>query len=124
MDFREALGDVRDLGSKQFTGYARKVYEESKLEALGARKKKREKVPFNILLGMRKKLKKRLERKEQEEKEAHSITATASTQSRSRRQAARKKGRREAGGPAPGRRMAGGVMRVHKGMIGKKRGRD
>mmetsp|Transcript_15155 Transcript_15155/g.57614 ORF Transcript_15155/g.57614 Transcript_15155/m.57614 type:complete len:125 (+) Transcript_15155:70-444(+) len=66
-EFRAALRDVKKLGATQFEGYARKVYETAKFEAMGERPQRREKVPYRILLGKRKKLKKRLERKKAEE---------------------------------------------------------
>eukprot|EP00636_Phaeomonas_parva_P019322 CAMPEP_0118886782 /NCGR_PEP_ID=MMETSP1163-20130328/24749_1 /TAXON_ID=124430 /ORGANISM="Phaeomonas parva, Strain CCMP2877" /LENGTH=69 /DNA_ID=CAMNT_0006825085 /DNA_START=253 /DNA_END=462 /DNA_ORIENTATION=- len=61
------------------------------------------------MIGMRKKLKKRLERKEQEEKEAR-IVAPASTNRFKNKQKPQR--RRSGGGPAPDRNLKDGVMRV------------
>ena len=74
-DFDEIFKEVQSEGSKQFTGYARKLYKEDEhLKKVGIRLK-RQKIPRNILSGMIEKERKRGEKEMREAKEAGIVKA-------------------------------------------------
>lgn len=76
IDFLEASREIHELGSTQFTGYQLKLHKEADYKEITGRTKKREKVPLNILRGMKEKTAQKQKKIEDEAKEAGIIMAT------------------------------------------------
>eukprot|EP01083_Nonionella_stella_P112961 332824_1 len=78
IDFDETVQEIRELGSSQFTGKQKRKYQDEQYKSLTGREKKKQKVPLNIVRGIREKARQREKRAEQENKDAGIVTHTNS----------------------------------------------
>ena len=62
-DFDSAWAAVKMLGASQLTGRAKREHEARRIVSLGGRAPKAQKVPYKILVGMRRKQKERAQKK-------------------------------------------------------------
>ena len=82
--FAEMREEVLSLGLAQLEGREKRDFTERRVTALGGAAKKRENVPYHILMGMRKKQKQRDERRRAEEA-ASGVVLAASQKSKKKR---------------------------------------
>mmetsp|Transcript_2312 Transcript_2312/g.4954 ORF Transcript_2312/g.4954 Transcript_2312/m.4954 type:complete len:218 (-) Transcript_2312:131-784(-) len=112
-DMQTSFRSVVDLGSTQFEGWQRKQYEQSKVEDLGGRQAKSQKMPLKMLVGIRAK---RVKIAELREGDARAAGIVVAKNSRVHGQA---KGKRDDDGPGIDRNVRGGVMHVSKDLLTK-----
>ncbi|KAL7532281.1 hypothetical protein ACHAWF_004072 [Thalassiosira exigua] len=100
LDVQETIREVHKFGAEGFTGSRKKSHDNSEYERLTGRSAKRHKMPTKIVVGMRRKARKREEREKRELKESGVVShhATPSTQGKNKNK--RKDERKEFGGGA------------------------
>jgi len=108
-DIATASKAVKDLGSTQFAAWQRKQYEQSKIEDLGGRKAKNQKMPLPMLQGIRAKQIKIKGLREEEAKAAGIVVAKANDKDKGRR--------RDEDGGLGETIVKAGVLRVPKKML-------
>mmetsp|Transcript_14079 Transcript_14079/g.21390 ORF Transcript_14079/g.21390 Transcript_14079/m.21390 type:complete len:198 (+) Transcript_14079:150-743(+) len=101
IDFDETVKEIKTLGSTQFTGKQKRKYEKEQYEELTGRTKKKQKVPLNIVRGIKKKAAIRERRLEQENKDAGIVTATTNKKKTKRGYSEQNRRDNRVHGPAP-----------------------
>ena len=101
IDFDEAVQEIRHLGSSQFTGKDKRLYEAEQYKALTGREKKMHKIPVKIARGMKKKAAMREKRREEEARESGLVTASTNKKKEKRGFSEQKRRDARIHGPAP-----------------------
>lgn len=101
IDFDETVQEIRHLGSSQFTGKDKRLYEAEQYKALTGREKKMHKIPVKIARGMKKKAAIRQKRREEEARESGLVTASSNNKKEKRGFSEQKRRDARIHGPAP-----------------------